>query len=110
MRKILYAVSLLSIFALASCGQVEKPSFKQQTVDEAVAPATATPAPVEAIPSAPEQSTESSPKQSTKPVNIRPRVDIDEDNLRGFDLASEDDLYDNGMRRYMENDDEEGWY
>jgi hypothetical protein len=21
-----------------------------------------------------------------------------------------DDLHDNGMRRYMENDDEEGWY
>lgn len=110
MRKTLYTVSLLSLFALASCGQVEKPSFKQQTVDEAVAPATATPAPVEAIPSAPKQSTESSPKQSTKPVNTRPRVDIDEDNLRGFDPASEDDLHDNGMRRYMENDDEEGWY
>jgi hypothetical protein len=39
-----------------------------------------------------------------------PRVDIDEDNLRGFDPASEDDSHDNGMRRYMENDDEEGWY
>ena len=50
------------------------------------------------------------PKQSTKPVNTRPRVDIDEDNLRGFDPALEDDLHDNGMRRYMENDDEEGCY
>ena len=110
MRKILYTVSLLSIFALASCGQVEKPSYKQQTADEAVAPATETPVPVEVMPLAPEQSTVSSPKQSTKPVNTRPRVDIDEDNLRGFDPASEDDSHDNGMRRYMENDDEEGWY
>lgn len=31
------------------------------------------------------------------------------DNMRGFDPASEDDLDDNGMSRYMENNDEEGW-
>ena len=31
------------------------------------------------------------------------------DNMRGFDPASEDDGDDNGMSRYMENDDEEGW-
>lgn len=31
------------------------------------------------------------------------------DNMRGFDPASEDDMEDNGMSRYMENDDEEGW-
>ena len=30
-------------------------------------------------------------------------------NMRGFDPASEDDMDDNGMRRYMENNDEEGW-
>lgn len=33
----------------------------------------------------------------------------DDDNLRGWDPASEDDMDDNGMRRYMENNDEEGW-
>ena len=31
------------------------------------------------------------------------------DNLRGFDPASEDDMHDNGMMRYMEVNDEEGW-
>lgn len=31
------------------------------------------------------------------------------DNMRGFDPASEDDMHDNGMRRYMENNDDEGW-
>ena len=31
------------------------------------------------------------------------------DNMRGFDPASEDDMDDNGMTRYMENNDEEGW-
>ena len=32
------------------------------------------------------------------------------DNLRGYDPVSEDDMKDNGMSRYMENYDEEGWY
>ena len=31
------------------------------------------------------------------------------DNMHGFDPVSEDDIDDNGMRRYMENNDEEGW-
>lgn len=31
------------------------------------------------------------------------------DNMRGFDPAFEDDMPDNGMSRYMENNDEEGW-
>lgn len=30
-------------------------------------------------------------------------------NMRGFDPRSEDDMDDNGMSRYMENNDEEGW-
>lgn len=29
--------------------------------------------------------------------------------MRGFDPASEDDMDDNGMSRYMDNDDDEGW-
>ena len=33
----------------------------------------------------------------------------EDDEMRGFDPASEDDMDDNGMDRYMENDDEEGW-
>ena len=31
------------------------------------------------------------------------------DNMRGFDPASEDDMEDNGISRYMDNYDEEGW-
>ncbi len=31
------------------------------------------------------------------------------DNMRGFDPPSEEDMEDNGMSRYMENNDEEGW-
>ena len=37
------------------------------------------------------------------------RVHSSSDNMRGFDPASEDDMDDNGMRRFMENNDEEGW-
>lgn len=32
-----------------------------------------------------------------------------QDNMRGFDPASENDMDDNGMRRFMENNDDEGW-
>ena len=35
--------------------------------------------------------------------------DDNDDNLRGWDPASEDDMDDNGMSRYMENYDDEGW-
>ena len=35
--------------------------------------------------------------------------DDDDDNMRGWDPAFEDDSNDNGMSRYMENNDEEGW-
>ena len=31
------------------------------------------------------------------------------DNMRGFDPPSEDDMDDNGMSRYMENNDDKGW-
>ena len=37
------------------------------------------------------------------------RSSDDYDNMRGFDPASEDDMDDNGMSRYMDNNDEEGW-
>lgn len=33
----------------------------------------------------------------------------DDDNMRGWDPPSEDDLDDNGMSRYMENNDDKGW-
>ena len=31
------------------------------------------------------------------------------DNMRGFDPASEDDMDDNGMSRYFDNTDDDGW-
>lgn len=56
--------------------------------------------PVKPTPSAPANSATTSTEKTTM---------TEPDNMRGFDPASEDDMDDNGMSRYMENDDEEGW-
>ena len=51
-------------------------------------------------------------KASTAPTSSsssRSHESDDYDNMRGFDPASEDDMDDNGMSRYMENNDDEGW-
>ena len=58
-----------------------------------------------------------SPKVGEKPStdanssssSLRTSKSTKYDNMRGFDPASEDDMDDNGMSRYMENNDEEGW-
>ena len=34
----------------------------------------------------------------------------DDDNMRGWDPASEDDMPDNGISRYSENNDKKGWF
>ena len=57
---------------------------------------------------------EETTKESAKPMSISSSsgssgVHSSSDNMRGFDPASEDDMEDNGMRRFMENNDEEGW-
>lgn len=43
------------------------------------------------------------------PPNGKEHPRHDADNMRGFDPPSEDDMDDNGMSRYMENNDGEGW-
>ena len=54
---------------------------------------------------------EETPKTANpvSPSSSRSHKSSDYDNMRGFDPASEDDMDDNGMSRYMENYDEEGW-
>ena len=47
--------------------------------------------------------------EKVKPTATEKHKPGNDDNMRGFDPASEDDLPDNGMNRYMENNDEEGW-
>ena len=43
------------------------------------------------------------------PPDGKGRPPHEPDNMRGFDPASEDDMDDNGMSRYMENNDDSGW-
>ena len=58
-------------------------------------------------PEAPPQKVKVSPSSNS---SYSPRSEKSSyDNMRGFDPASEDDMDDNGMSRYMENNDEEGW-
>ena len=59
---------------------------------------------------------EESPKTEEKPsASVSPSSSSHShrssgyDNMRGFDPASQDDMDDNGMRRYMANNDDEGW-
>ena len=65
----------------------------------------------------PEQPTAPSPPPSSvknttpsvRPSASKRHVQPQYDNMRGFDPASEDDMDDNGMSRYMDNNDDEGW-
>ena len=50
-----------------------------------------------------------SPRRPASSSSVRPERRGNDDNMRGFDPASEDDMDDNGMSRYMENNEEEGW-
>lgn len=59
-------------------------------------------------PSAPESSTTSLPSSGSS-YSYSSSPSTQTDNMRGFDPAFEDDTEDNGMSRYMENNDEEGW-
>ena len=61
-----------------------------------------------AIEETPVKPTPSDPANSTS-TSTEKKTMKEPDNMRGFDPASEDDMDDNGMSRYMENNDEEGW-
>lgn len=50
-----------------------------------------------------------SPRRPASSSSVSPERRGNDDNMRGFDPPSEDDMDDNGMSRYMENYDEEGW-
>ena len=49
------------------------------------------------------------PVSSSSSSSSRSNRSIEYDNMRGFDPASENNMDDNGMSRYMDNYDDEGW-
>ena len=105
---------ILFVALLLSCGGQKKQREVKRSSVEVKEPhntglaqdtvQTAASAPKEDVKSAKE------PVSSSRAVRSSSKsYDDDDDNLHGFDPASEDDMEDNGMRRFMENNDEEGW-
>ena len=47
--------------------------------------------------------------KTVKSISSSRKTYKESDNMRGFDPASEDDMDDNGMTRYMEANDDEAW-
>lgn len=102
---------LIGATLIMACGNKERqtksivydelPSVEQVKPDTATASVQNEANKVEEIPSSPVKTSSSNSSRSQKSNEY--------DNMRGFDPASEDDMDDNGMSRYMENNDEEGW-
>ena len=61
------------------------------------------------VSSSPSSSSHSSSSSSYDRSATKGRPPREPDNMRGFDPASEDDMEDNGMSRYMDNNDDSGW-
>ena len=99
---------LLIVALLLSCGNRMRSSDAviddDQPTIEQIETDTATSSVPEETPKVEEKP--SAPSSSSSPLSHK---SSSYDNMRGFDPASEDDMDDNGMSRYMENDDDEGW-
>lgn len=89
MRKLVELI--IGIIAFSACGST--PNKKEGLINNNV------------------QATKSADKDISHSNSIRHSNNMPQyDNMRGFDPPSEDDMDDNGMSRYLENNDEEGWY
>ena len=110
MKKIMIVFTIPACVAFLACGNREKLTEPmaiggQSVLEESQADTIPTPTQIESLkeeekPSA-HVSSSSSSSRSSKSTKY--------DNMRGFDPVSENDMDDNGMSRYMENNDEEGW-
>ena len=111
MKKIRLVSAVILMVTFISCGnksrQAEPIIYDEQPEVELSDPDTISSSvqdegnKVEEIPSSPVKSSSTASSHSHKSSEY--------DNMRGFDPASENDMEDNGMSRYMENNDEEGW-
>ena len=111
MNKSILLSAIVTSMLTVSCGNKMKPMEQhfyadQPAVEQAVEDSAAAPIKDEAQPS---EDKSSAPAHSYSPSVPRSDETGHIDNMRGFDPASEDDMDDNGMSRYMENNDEEGW-
>ena len=109
MRRIKYVTAtLVLMLTLTACGNKSrqlKPSIydDEPTIEQSMSDSVTTPVQEDVLKEEKKQSASSST------VSSRFHSSDNHDNMRGFDPASEDDMDDNGMSRYVENNDEEGW-
>ena len=110
-QKKLFFLGLVAVLMVSCSGRNARPvttheeenpaqTLPERVGDTAIASRTLEEKPVKSPASAPANSSSTSAEKKTMK---------EPDNMRGFDPASEDDMDDNGMSRYMENNDEEGW-
>lgn len=108
--RILLCIATLSLFLL-SCGNRNRqectPSVTHEVLEEEKNQVVDSVNMVEAYQKAEKVKVSSTPAST---ISSHSHKTISHDNMRGYDPASEDDMEDNGMSRYMENNDEEGWY
>jgi hypothetical protein len=110
-------IILASVVLLLSCGgrtqTAEQDLVDQQSTEQRVESASVDSTEMRIQKSTSSQRDISSPAPSSSSSYSSRSYDADEeeeeDGMRHFDPASEDDMDDNGMSRYMENNDDEGW-
>ena len=109
MKKII--IVIMSVVVLMACDnkshQTESVVFDNQADVEQTKPDTVASSKQKEMPTVEEK--QSKPISSSSASSSRSHKSSNYDNMRGFDPASEDDMDDNGMSRYMENNDDEGW-
>ena len=102
---------LICIIAVLSCGndrkQTYSPTIESDTLEEQYQPIDSPI--VKEVLEVKKPVKSADVPSSSAPTRSQSSQHNDDDNMRGFDPASEDDMEDNGMSRYMENNDEEGW-
>ena len=110
MKKVMTFILVSSSVVFLACGNKERKTEHidvdvQTTIEEYQADTTITSVQIES----PKQEYKQSTHMNSPSSSSRSHRSSGYDNMRGFDPASEDDMEDNGMSRYMENNDEGGW-
>ena len=108
MKKAYFLLLLVFLIASQSCSNKSKQELPQQEIKKEWKTEEHHPTLADTI----KKETPTNKQQKKVPVakpTRRTSSSKSDENMRGFDPASEDDMDDNGMSRFMENDDDEGW-
>lgn len=110
MKKVMTVMLVSSCLVLLACGNKDKKTEPiiyedQSDIEELLAGTVANSAQIDAS----KEKEDSSTRVDSSSFSSHTSKSMKYDNMRGFDPASEDDMEDNGISRYMENNDDEGW-